>query len=265
MAENSFEKLVFSHRGGIGPFPENSLEMFRIALQEGADGIELDVRITHDKKMVVFHDSHGRRMANTHHRVAGSTLDEVRTWKLRHSVSEEDADYQLHRIPTLNEALEAFPNANFSIDIKDVGLEPVSETIRIIRQHNAQARCRLGAFAQANYEAIRHYGYEGPIVLGRNELLKLYLLPNALNSSQYREYDVVCVPEYYGPLIFNQRWFINRCHQKGLRVDFWVINDKTSVKNLLDKGADGFVTDETASLVRICKDWVLGQPSADQI
>lgn len=264
MAENRFEKCIYAHRGGIGPFPENSLEMFRIALQEGADGIEIDVRKTRDNKMIVFHDPDGRRMTSSHHRVAGSTLDEVRTWKLKHSKSEEDADYQVHRIPTLNEALEAFPNTVFSIDIKDKGLEPVAETIKIIRQHNAQHRCRLGSFSQANYDAILHYGYEGPILLGQRELMKLFFLPAAFNSRQYRSIDVVCVPESYGPLLLNRPRFIERCHQKGLRIDYWVINAKEIALQLLDRGADGFVTDETASLVRICKDWTLARERADQ-
>jgi len=58
--------LVIAHRGASADAHENSLAAFRLALEQGADGIELDVHVTTDQEVVVFHDAEldGRQIRN---------------------------------------------------------------------------------------------------------------------------------------------------------------------------------------------------------
>ena len=46
----------FAHRGFSGKYPENTILAFQKALEEGVDGIELDVQLTRDKELVIIHD-----------------------------------------------------------------------------------------------------------------------------------------------------------------------------------------------------------------
>ena len=53
---------IFAHRGACGYEPENTMEAFALAVEQGADGIELDVQFTADRRLVVFHDDTLDRM-----------------------------------------------------------------------------------------------------------------------------------------------------------------------------------------------------------
>ena len=62
---NKHQPIVIGHRGAAGEAPENTLASFALALEQGAEGIELDVHITKDGEIVVCHDAMliERRMA----------------------------------------------------------------------------------------------------------------------------------------------------------------------------------------------------------
>ena len=56
--------LIIAHRGDVTNAPENTIPAFQKSLELGADGIELDVRLTKDEKLVVFHDRRLERTSN---------------------------------------------------------------------------------------------------------------------------------------------------------------------------------------------------------
>lgn len=86
--------LVFAHRGfRSAERSENTLEAFQAALDQGADGIEFDLRLSKEGELVVFHDANLHRVAGDAHRVAEMTAHELSEVVLRHG----------GRIPTLNE------------------------------------------------------------------------------------------------------------------------------------------------------------------
>ena len=97
---------VIGHRGACGESPENTIESFRLAVEQGADMIELDLRLTSDGHLVAVHDLNLRRVAGHTVSVEDTSLN-----ILRHL----DVSYHFHRgrkrarIPTLEEVLEAIP------------------------------------------------------------------------------------------------------------------------------------------------------------
>lgn len=93
-----FEKVYIAHRGFFnneGKTPENSMMAFRKAASYGF-GIELDVRLTADKYMVVFHDENLKRMCGVTKKVRDCTLDELRKYTLKGT---------METIPLLREVL----------------------------------------------------------------------------------------------------------------------------------------------------------------
>ncbi len=95
--------LIIAHRGASFLAPENTLSSFRTAKALGADGIEMDVQMTRDKKLVIAHDFITDRVASVHHDIFDTDFDTLRqldfgSWKSPHYAGE--------RIPTLEEALE---------------------------------------------------------------------------------------------------------------------------------------------------------------
>lgn len=87
----------YAHRGLHDPqTPENSLAAFRLAVEAGY-GIELDVHLTKDQKLVVHHDNSIKRMCGVNKRISDTTLEELRRYSLGDTAEV---------IPTLDETLE---------------------------------------------------------------------------------------------------------------------------------------------------------------
>lgn len=100
------ETLIIGHRGASREAPENTLASFRLAFEQGADGIESDFRLTADGTIVCLHDAGTGRTAGKSLEVAASTAQElgrleVGGWKGKAWTGE--------RIPTLAEVLALLP------------------------------------------------------------------------------------------------------------------------------------------------------------
>src|SRR5918994_7542869 len=67
-----------AHRGASALAPENTIEAFRLAVEAGAGGLELDVHMTSDRQIVVIHDATVDRTTSGTGAVSGLTLDDLR-------------------------------------------------------------------------------------------------------------------------------------------------------------------------------------------
>jgi glycerophosphoryl diester phosphodiesterase len=123
------EPLLIAHRGASREAPENTLAAFRLAWQEGADGIEADFRLTRDGRIVCLHDDTGKRTAGVDLAVAESSLEELRrldigAWKGAH--------WRGERIPSLEEVLSELPAGKmFMIELKS-GPEIIEPLRRVL-------------------------------------------------------------------------------------------------------------------------------------
>lgn len=103
--------LVIAHRGGTGPWPENTVGAFLHGLALGADGVELDVHLSADGVAVIHHDETLGRVFAGRRRICDCTLAELRTAppvRVPGAPPAVDAPAAaLSRIPTLDEALRA--------------------------------------------------------------------------------------------------------------------------------------------------------------
>jgi glycerophosphoryl diester phosphodiesterase len=120
--------LNFAHRGGAGLYPENTLAAFRDAVARGCDGAELDIQLSRDGEVVVFHDYHlkpeicrldGKWIAKPTPRIKDLTLAELRAYDVgRLDPASDYGEAHPHtmpidgeKIPTLAEVLEVTSQA----------------------------------------------------------------------------------------------------------------------------------------------------------
>src|SRR5919112_3910522 len=113
-----------AHRGASALAPENTIEAFRLAVEDGAGGLELDVHMTRDGHIVVIHDAAVDRTTNGSGAVSQMTFDELRTFDAGYDFSPDGGPTRPYRgrgvrVPTLGEVLEAFPGVAVNIDLKD--------------------------------------------------------------------------------------------------------------------------------------------------
>ena len=126
--------LIIAHRGDLRTAPENTLPAFQRALAGGADGVELDVRLTRDGQMVVFHDRSLGRTSNGTGPVDHCTLAEVRSLDVGSWFSPA---FRNETAPTLDEVFQALPhdyliNVEMKVVLKDMKLiaHRVAEAVR---------------------------------------------------------------------------------------------------------------------------------------
>src|ERR687898_2309819 len=135
----------FAHRGDSTRVPENTLEAFRMAVEAGAGGLELDVHLTRDGHVVVIHDETVDRTTGGTGAVAEMTLDELRGLDAGHDFSPDGGSTLPYRdrnvlVPTLAEVLREFPGVAVNIDMKvdSPGIE--AAVLGVLREADASGR-----------------------------------------------------------------------------------------------------------------------------
>jgi glycerophosphoryl diester phosphodiesterase len=122
--------LNLAHRGLSLEAPENTIPSFRRALQQGAAGIELDVRMTSDEEVVVIHDHKINRTSTGRGQIKRSTFQYLRKYDFGSWFHQE---FRKERIPTLTEVLEAFPEAHVVVEVKARRME--KRLAQILKPH----------------------------------------------------------------------------------------------------------------------------------
>jgi glycerophosphoryl diester phosphodiesterase len=232
---------VFAHRGLAAATelsegaPENTLLSFAAALGVGVSYIETDVHGSRDGEAVISHDPDLTRLAGIPSAVSDYTMAELREIELGFGQG----------FCSLAEALDAFPETRFNIDLKSV--DAVQPAVDAILAANAVDRVLVTSFSEARRRAaVRQLpgvatsagATRFAAALAAGKLGIVPLLRRAL-----RGVDCVQVPTSHLGLAITTPSMIQRLHQAGVEVHVWTINDEPTMHALLDLGVDGLVTD----------------------
>jgi glycerophosphoryl diester phosphodiesterase len=231
---------LYAHRGACLRCPENSLEAFGLALEDGANALEMDVHQTSDGHWVVAHDPDGSRVAGDARPIHSLPLESIKRWRLKGHA----------RMPTLDEVLTAFRKTPMSIDIKPRNPSLVGTFLDILQRFGAEDRVTVASFHHSVMKEVHRLGWTGRTALSRLEVAWLRLLPEELSRRMIRGQSAQ-IPRSAGPLRLDRNTFIERCRRLGLRVDYWVINDPVIAKKLLQQGATGLMSDDPKGIAPV--------------
>jgi glycerophosphoryl diester phosphodiesterase len=240
----------FAHRGAAARAPENTLEAFRLAVEAGAGGLELDVHLTRDGEVVVIHDATVDRVTDGSGAVAGMTPEEVRRLDAGNSFSPDGGQTFPYRgrgvrIPTLAEVYEEFPDTCVNADIKEARPGTEKAVLRVIQDAAAEGRTLVASTDHAVLRRFRKVS-GGRISTGasRREIAAFYVLSRLhLEALLNPAYEALQAPvEHQGIKLVTPR-FLKAAHSRGVRVDVWTINDTAEMRRLLDLGVDVIMTD----------------------
>lgn len=228
---------VIAHRGASGQYPENTLLAFRKSLEQGADAIELDVRVTSDGVPIVLHDPTLDRTTNGTGAAAQLGLTAVR--RVDAGAGE--------RIPTLADVLQGFPGTPLLVEIKEArAARPV---LAVLRAHRAERRVLLGAFGWA---ALRpFFGTEFARSPVRVEVALFWAGSRVglrLGSGSYRAFSV---PERSGRLRVTDHRFLASARRAGLPVHVWTVDDPSQAARLRGLGVCGIITNYPERMRRL--------------
>jgi glycerophosphoryl diester phosphodiesterase len=236
-------RLVIAHRGASGAAPENSLAAFEIAVRQGADAFELDVRLTADGVPVVLHDPTLQRTTDRAGLVAALRQADLRDIDAGFRFSPDGGrTFPFRagdvRIPSLTEVLRGFPDMPVLLELKEIAAQ---EAVRqVLIEEKAVERCVL---ASENHAALQLFR-EPPFVTAASAaeigvLYRAVLFRRVPISLPYR---LLSVPVRHRGLPVPTRSFVAAARGLGCPVHVWTVNDAAVAVTLWRRGAAGMVT-----------------------
>lgn len=232
--------LALAHRGGAY-HPEiegleNTMAAFRHAAELGFDYLETDVHVTADGVLLAFHDQVLDRVSDREGAIVDLTHAEVG----RALVGGQE------RVPTLLELLEAFPTARFNIDLKSDGA--VAALAALVAERGLWDRVLVGSFSPRRLRRFRRLaGRRVPTSAHPGEVLLFRLLPSGRLADLLTRGRIAAlqVPHRRGRWTVVTPGLVRRAHAAGLHVHVWTIDDPEEMRQLLDRGVDGLISDRT--------------------
>jgi len=150
--------VVIAHRGDHSVYPENTLEAYQQAINDGADFIEIDLRTTKDGGLISLHDASVNRMTNGKGAINDLTLAEIQ--KL--TVKSADSLHAAFHIPTFDEILQMSKNKiNIYIDFKSADPAVV---YKILKQFKMEKHVLVYINEEAQFGEWRKAAPEIPLM-----------------------------------------------------------------------------------------------------
>lgn len=248
---------VFAHRGGAALAPENTLAAFDRGLALGADGLELDVRLSRDRVVVVHHDATLDRTTDGTGPVAECTADELARLDAGHRFVSDGARPFRGRgigVPRLSEVLARYPGVPMIIELKVDSADLAERAIADIRAAGAAGHVALGSFKQHVLDAARGRAPDIPTGASTDEIRRVLWRARLYWPIRRTPYRMLQVPEIRnGTRVVSPR-FVRAAHGAGLPVQVWTIDREDDMRRLLAWGVDALITDRPDVAVAIVKE-----------
>ncbi len=214
---------VFAHRGASDERLENTLPAFTRALERGADGVELDVQLTHDDEVVIFHDLDLLRLAGRHDRIEHLSWDALSQVALVGGA----------KIPRLEALLAMWPTDRWlNVELKAGGAKLARETVRLLA---GRPRVILSSFDPRMLLAARAAGsgYEHALLLAAES-------PPFLHVDGARMFG--CTAVHLDHRLCTEAT-VRRYRDQGLAVGAWTVNSSQRKQVLAAWGVIRVMTD----------------------
>ena len=230
--------LVVAHRGAHHWAPENSIPAFLDAVEMGADAVEMDVHLSSDREVVVFHDRRLERASDGHGWIGRHTLEQLRALSLGGDLS--------YRIPTLDEVFDSLPHdflvcVELKARIKCMRELP-EYVARVIERHRRWDTTLVHSFNPVSLYFMRQVSSQaitGFIWAQRHPfpLRRRWLSPLA------DPYWAVPAEDTYS------EGLLGHFHAQGKPVMAWDVDTGTDLQALGRMGLDAIVTDSPQRLI----------------
>ncbi len=229
------EVLVFGHRGARAYAPQNTIPAFELAVQQGAQGVELDVHRSRDGQLVIMHNFDVDETTDGSGRITEKTLAEIKALDAGSKFAPEFAGTP---VPTLDEVFEVVGKRLFiNVEIKSESLETdgVEQLVAdCIRRHAMETRVIISSFNPLALSRFRAalpdvpigflYAKESPAVAF--EAIKA--IPHEAKHPHFSLIDAALMTE---------------ARANGRIVNAWTVNDPAEARALVVLGVSGIITD----------------------
>lgn len=245
MLESLTRPLIFAHRGASAHAPENTLAAFALAIEQGADAIELDAKLSADGHAIAIHDLTVERTTGAQGRVQDLTLAKLRSLDAGSFFSPK---FHGEKIPLLEEVFEHFGRRtliNVELSNHDTPDDRLVETVcMLVKKFNLQKQILFSSFH--------------PRSLAKAQALLPEVPRGLLANDGYRAMLVRSFIFYFGnyQALHPYLWTtsprqIRRVHRLARRVYVFTVNEEQHIRKLFRWGVDGVFTDDPPLALRV--------------
>lgn len=244
MLENWPHPLVIGHRGASALAPENTFASFELAVQNQADAIEFDVKLSADKHVVIIHDSSVDRTTNGIGKVSEMKLSELQ--KLD-AGSKFGIKFAGERIPTLEEVFAQFgKRILMNVELTNYatpfdGL--VKKVVELVIKHKVEDHVIFSSFLAKNLRQAQNILSEIPCGL---------LAYSGWLGFFPRQFGWKKSFQALHPYITDvDQVLVQKVHSSGKRIHVWTVNGEENIRRMLDLNVDGIFTDNPGMARRL--------------
>lgn len=246
---------LFGHRGACARAPENTIESFRLACQQGASYLEMDVHLTADGVPVIIHDNSVSRTTGRRGRVENMSLAEFQRLDAGYKFTMDYGRTFPYRgkgltMPTLDEVLTKFPDVGLTLELKKTrsGVEQVVATC--LRRRGAEQRVIVASHHHDLLQRFRGVAPDVATSFSKDEVRDFLGRLRGGGLTDYRPPGTAFqVPEYKGLRRVVSKPVIDAVHELDVEVHVWIVNEPIHITRLLEWGVDGIMTDDPACAV----------------
>lgn len=234
--------IAIAHRGGdaAGGDKENTLEAFQAAQDLGYEYAETDIILAASGELVLLHGSHNWMQAGFKRDITRPTLQLMTLDQIRATLKPGGVS-----VPTLEEALKAFPKMKFVLDIKtDESVAPLAKLIKKTKSH--ERICVTGFnYARTQQIAKDSSKISCGLTVGRGlrfrNMNMLMVKTGRLSGVEavFMHHSLVSPP------------MIGLVHSRGFKAVIWTANSSIGIKHAVRSGADGIISDRVGLLKKI--------------
>ncbi len=241
---------IIAHRGASAHAPENTLAAFRLALEHGADGIELDAKLTRDGQVVVIHDPTVTRTTGEQGVVQEMTLAQL---KALDAGSFFDSAFAGEPIPTLAEVFDAI-SSRALINVEITNYTSIRDGLPdkiadLVIRHHLQNNILFSSFHPYNLMRIKHRLPKVPVAILTQE--GPAMVARLLRGPAGRLFAPRFIHPYYTDV---SEKMLKAEHRLGRRVNVWTVDDPQDIRRLFKMGIDGIITDDPRLARRILEE-----------
>ena len=223
---------VTAHRGSSAAAPENTMAAVKLAIEDGADWVEIDVQETADGKVVVFHDSDFMKLAGVDLKIWDATMADLKDIDVGSWFAPQFKD---ERVPTLGKVLnECKGKAGVNIELKYYGHDEQLEqrVTDIVEAHGMTSDIVIMSLKVDAVEKMKSIRPDWKVGL---------LMSVSAGDLESLDVDFLAVNAG-----FANRGFIRSAHALDRDVYVWTVNDASTMSTMMSRGVDSLITDKPA-------------------
>ena len=229
---------ILAHRGASAYAPENTIPAFELAVQQKADGFEIDIYFTKDMELAVIHDGVIDRTSDGKGAVSQFTMEELKAFNFNKGF---EGRYPVARIPSLSEVLELVKKHDLilNIEVKDFTINKNMSTG--LSEAAAELVNKYGLTENVIFSSFNHHSMVR-LKEGYPEMKTALLYFENLYKAE--QYALTAKADALHPLFISvTEQMVKDAHGAGVLVNPYTVNDPIMMKLFRKYGVDGIITD----------------------